>query len=65
MIEKLLSGHEENGCDHSGHGTRKLAASQEWIDGINDFFACWHKFRKPESYFIDFLVGIVKNGPGF
>ena len=34
--------------------------SPEWIDGINDFFACWHKFRKIESYVNDFLVSIVK-----
>ena len=48
----------------SGHWTLKLALSQEWIDGINWFFACRYKFRKARSYFKDFWVGLVKNGPG-
>ena len=45
-----------------GHGTLKLAVSQEWIDGMNWFFAWWCKFRKAKSYFNGFWVGLVKNG---
>ena len=51
-----------NGCGQSGHRTLKLAVSQEWIDGMNWFFACWCKFKKAKSYFNDFWVGQVKNG---
>ena len=43
-----------NGCGQSGHGTLKLAVSQEQIDGMNWFFAWWCKFRKAKSYFNDF-----------
>ena len=35
--------------------------SQEWIDGINWYFACWYKFRKPRNYFNDV---VVKSGHG-
>ena len=49
----------KNRCGQSGHGTLKMAASQEWIDGMN---WCWCKFRKAKSYFSDFWVGVVKNG---
>ena len=38
--------------------------SQKWIDGINDFFACWHKFRKIVTSMI-FWWASLKNGPGF
>ena len=40
----------------------KLTLSQEWIDGVNWFFAWWCKFRKAKSYFNTFSVGMVKNG---
>ena len=51
-----------NGCGQSGNGTLNLAVLQEWLDGMNWFFACWCKFRKAKSYFNDFWVGLVKNG---
>ena len=51
----------KNKCDQSGHETLKLTVSQEWIDGMNWFFAYWCKFRKAESYFNDFRVDVVKN----
>ena len=35
-----------------GHETLKSAASQEWIDEMSWFFACWYKFRKAKGYFI-------------
>ena len=36
--------------------------SQEQMDRMNSFFACWWKFRKALSYFTDFWVGVVKRG---
>ena len=44
--------------------TLKLTQSEDWTDGVNRFSACWHKFRKAKSWFIDFWVGVVKNGNG-
>ena len=41
----------KSGCCHSCHRTLRLAVTEEWIDGINWFFACWCKFRKGKSYF--------------
>ena len=38
----------------------KLTLSQEWIDGMNWFFACWWKFRKAKSCLNAFWVGVVK-----
>ena len=48
-----------NGSGQFGHRTLKLTLSQEWIDGMNWYFACklWL-----QSYFNDFLVGRVRNG---
>ena len=53
-----------NGFDPSGHGTLKLAVSQESIDGMNLFFAWWCKFRKAKGFCYDFWVDLVKNGRG-
>ena len=33
----------KNGCDQSGDRTVKMTVSEEWIDGIDWFFACWYK----------------------
>ena len=41
---------------------QKTHRSQEWIDEISWFFACWYKFRKVDSYFDYYWVGIVRNG---
>ena len=41
-------------------GALKSALSQEWIDEMGWFFARWYKFRKVNSYFDNFWVGIVK-----
>ena len=38
--------------------------SEEWTDGINDFFACWYRFTKIKSWPKVFWVGVVKNGCG-
>ena len=54
-----------NGCGHSDQKTLKLALSQEEIDGINYFFACWYKFTKTKNYFNDYCIGMFKNGHGF
>ena len=55
----------QSGCGQFGHGTLKLAVSQNLTDGMNWFFACWCKFRKAKSWFNHFWVGLVKNGSGF
>ena len=54
----------KNGCDQSCDGALKLAASEEWIDGINGFFACWYRFTKIKSWSKLFWVGVVKNERG-
>ena len=53
------------GMDNSRHKTLKLVLSQEGIDGINLFFACCYKSRKAISYFNNFWVGVVENGPRY
>ena len=40
------------------------AVSQEWIDEMSWFFACWYKFSESKSYFDNYWVGMVKNGWG-
>ena len=62
LSQNFWMGMVRNGYCQSGHGTLKLAVLQEWIDGMNLFFACWCNFRKAKSYFNDFWVGLVKNG---
>ena len=57
-------GMAKNGCGQSGQGTLKLIVSQKWADGINWFFACWHKFSKARTYLNDFGVGVNKNSHG-
>ena len=52
-------------CDLLRPATLKSAASQEWIDEMSWFFACWYKFRKSKSYFNDYWVRMVKNGRSF
>ena len=52
----------KKGCSPSGHGTPKLTVSQDWIYGMNWFFAYWCKLRKAKSYFADFVVALVKMG---
>ena len=53
-----------NGCGLLGLGTLKSAVSQEWVDQMSWFFACWYKFRKAKSYFNNYRVGMVKNECG-
>ena len=53
-----------DGCGQPGHRTLKLTVSQEWVDGMNWFFASWCKFRKAKSNFNDFWVDMVKIGHG-
>ena len=54
----------KNGRGLLGLRTLKPAVSQEWIDGLGWFSACWYKFMKAKSYFDNYWVGVVKNGPG-
>ena len=51
----------KNGCDLLGLETLKSAVSQEWIDQMSWFFACWSKFRRTKSYFDNYWVAMVKN----
>ena len=50
-----------NGCGQSDRGGLKLPVSQEWVDGINWFFAWYYKFRRAKSCFSDFWLGVVKS----
>ena len=52
------------GCGQSGFWTLKLSLSQEWADGINWDFACWHKVTQIKRWSKIFGVSIVKNGWG-
>ena len=47
-----------DGCGQPDHWTLKLTVSQEWVDGMNWFFACCCKFRKAKSNFNDFWVDV-------
>ena len=64
LIHNIWMGVARNGCGQCGHGTLKLAVSQEWIDGMNWFFAWWCKFRKVKSYINDFGWAWSKKGCG-
>ena len=54
----------KNYCGQSGLWTLKLTVSEEWTDGTNWFFACWHKFMQINRWLKIFEVGIVKIGCG-
>ena len=64
LIENYWNGLVKNGCGYSVLRTLKLVVCQGEMNGINWFLVCWYKFRKAKSYFINFLVVVVKNGPG-
>ena len=53
----------KNVCGQSGHS--KIDCISKLNRWNNLIFACWYKFRKAESWFSHFLVGLVKNGSGF
>ena len=54
----------KNGRGLLGLGTLKSALSQEWINELGSFVACWCKFMKAKSYFNNYWVGVVKNEQG-
>ena len=54
----------KNGSGLLGLGTQKSAVSQEWINELGSFVACWCKFMKTKSYFNNYWVGVVKNEQG-
>ena len=54
----------KNGRGLLGLGTQKSAVSQEWINELGSFVACWCKFMKAKSYFNNYWVGVVKNEQG-
>ena len=56
----LLQIHVKVDPKNFGWACSEMAVSQEKIDEMNWFFACWCKFRKLKSYFNDFLVAMVK-----
>ena len=62
MTKKFMGGLGKKLVEQSSRGTLKLP--QEWIDGMNWFFAYWCNFRKAKSYPNDFWVGLVRNGHG-
>ena len=39
----------KNGHGHLGLGTQKFAVSQEWMNELGSFVACWCKFIKAKS----------------
>ena len=51
----------KNGCGLFGLGALKSAVSSNQIDELSSFFACWYKFRKAQSSFNNYWVGIMKN----
>ena len=55
----------KNGCGLFGLGALKSAVSSNQIDELSSFFACWYKFRKAQSSFNNYWVGIMKNEWGF
>ena len=54
----------KNRCGQSGLWTLKLILSQKGADGINWFFAWWHKFTQIKSSLKIFGVCMVKNECG-
>ena len=54
----------KNGCGLLGLQTPKAAVSQEWVNELGWFFACWYKFMKAKSYFNNYWMGVIKNGRG-
>ena len=65
LSKRFWLGFVRNWSGQSGLGTLKLAVSQEWIDGINWFFACQFKLSNFKSFCDDFGVGVVKNEHGY
>ena len=61
LIEKVLDVHGQKCVWPLWPRHSKTAISQELINGINWFFACWYKFREDKSYFSDFWAGAVKS----
>ena len=72
MIENLLVGHSQkwmrpiwsldSKTDKNEIKTR--LKSQEWVNVINRFFACWYKFMQIERWLKILGVDMVKNGCG-
>ena len=50
---------KKNGWGQSGYKTLKLNVSQEWIVGINWFFAWCYKLKEAKSCFYDFWVSVA------
>ena len=55
LVDNFVGGNGKKGYGQSGYETLKLNVSQEWVIGINWFFAWCNKFRKAKNPFSDFL----------
>ena len=55
-----MDGGEKNGLGLLGLGTLESIVSQEWINELGWFFACWYKFMKAGIYFNNYWVGVLK-----
>ena len=51
-----------NGHGLLGDRALKSTVSQEWIDEMSWFLACWYKLREAKIYFNNYWVDMVKNG---
>ena len=54
----------KNGCGQSGDEALKLTLFEEWANGINWFYACWHRCTKIKRWSKNVWMGMVKNGCG-
>ena len=65
LLRNVGVGLVKNGCGNSDHRTLKLTVFQEWIDGINWFFAWWYKSRKAKSCCYNYWMSLFEDGRGF
>ena len=66
MIENFLVGNSQKWVWPIWSLDSKIncISSPEWTNGINWFFACWHKFTQTKRWLKNFWVSMVKNGCG-
>ena len=54
----------QNSLSQSDCSIFKWTKSPEQINEIALFFACWYQFKKEKIWWINFPVGMTKNGCG-
>ena len=64
MVKKFLLGHGQNGCGQFCLWILKLTLSEEWIDGVCWYFACWYNFTQIKRWLEIFGVSMLKNECG-